>query len=602
MKIERTRSLVTTMVALALLGTAMVAAPPPPIAVIAYDQVLPSDTDDGATCDGPGIPEGIGCDNYWDDDNAINVPHFLYVPANSKQEGKLLVVLGGGNGGAKGPENIQRVAAQLGYHVIGLTYHAGHTNECEDNDLGDEQLDCFGDFVHTNVTGKCPKPIPSVGCEKSTIADHPQDSLVNRLISVLKWARQYDGDHYNEDHGWDRYLTFTNGVYGVNWAEVHLAGGSNGSTHASYMGTLYQDIGRVALFVGPDDGDGGREHRLPASYIRRIEGITNTRYYGLVHEKNKAPSDEESDNRLYRVESNWVAFGMEGPDNPPALWFEPEPSPVPLDLHGEHVLISRDVETRYWEAHESTMRDQYCSESEIVDGKIECVHDGFDGGTIGYEPAWRCIMGTGNKLASQRPFADAGPDQTVECQANGGAQVELDGSGSNDLDCDVLSYLWTGPFGEMSVRKPMLFLPVGTHAAELVASDIWRPSFPDTTSISVVDTIPPSLQVTLTPTSIWPPNHRLVRIDAVVTAADTCTPPHVVLTSITSDQPDDGTGDGDTAGDIEDAQVDTLDRSFLVRAERSGGDKNGRTYTVTYTATDASGNKTNASATVHVPH
>jgi hypothetical protein len=148
----------------------------------------------------------------------------------------------------------------------------------------------------------------------------------------------------------------------------------------------------------------------------------------------------------------------------------------------------------------------------------------------------------------------------------------------------------------------MVFLPVGTHAAELVASDIWRPSFPDTTSISVVDTIPPSLQVTLTPTSIWPPNHRLVRIDAVVTAADTCTPPHVVLTSITSDQPDDGTGDGDTAGDIEDAQVDTLDRSFLVRAERSGGDKNGRTYMVTYTATDASGNKTHASATVHVPH
>jgi hypothetical protein len=166
----------------------------------------------------------------------------------------------------------------------------------------------------------------------------------------------------------------------------------------------------------------------------------------------------------------------------------------------------------------------------------------------------------------------------------------------------VLSYLWSGPFGQSSVRKPTVFLPLGTHTAELVVNDEWRASIPDTTSISVVDTIPPSLQVTLTPTSIWPPNHRLVRIDAVVTAADTCTPPHVVLTSITSDQPDDGTGDGDTAGDIEDAQVDTLDRSFLVRAERSGGDKNGRTYTVTYTATDASGNKTNASATVHVPH
>ena len=40
----------------------------------------------------------------------------------------------------------------------------------------------------------------------------------------------------------------------------------------------------------------------------------------------------------------------------------------------------------------------------------------------------------------------------------------------------------------------------------------------------------------------------------------------------------------------------------MLRAEREGKNKAGRIYTVTYSATDASGNKTTASATVTVPH
>ncbi len=50
-------------------------------------------------------------------------------------------------------------------------------------------------------------------------------------------------------------------------------------------------------------------------------------------------------------------------------------------------------------------------------------------------------------------------------------------------------------------------------------------------------------------------------------------------------------------GGIQDAGVGTTDFEFSLRAERSGtGD--GRVYTVTYTATDASGNEASATATV----
>jgi hypothetical protein len=105
----------------------------------------------------------------------------------------------------------------------------------------------------------------------------------------------------------------------------------------------------------------------------------------------------------------------------------------------------------------------------------------------------------------------------------------------------------------------------------------------------------------LSPTVLWPPDHKLVPITATITVTDVCDPnPTVKLISITSNEPDNGLGDGDTAGDIQQAGFGTDDRTFMLRAERSGKG-NGRIYTVTYQATDASGNTTTKTATVIVP-
>ena len=54
--------------------------------------------------------------------------------------------------------------------------------------------------------------------------------------------------------------------------------------------------------------------------------------------------------------------------------------------------------------------------------------------------------------------------------------------------------------------------------------------------------------------------------------------------------------------DIKGALIGTDDRQFQLKAEREGKNKAGRIYTVTYSATDGSGNKSIASATVTVPH
>ena len=99
-----------------------------------------------------------------------------------------------------------------------------------------------------------------------------------------------------------------------------------------------------------------------------------------------------------------------------------------------------------------------------------------------------------------------------------------------------------------------------------------------------------------------PNNHKLVLVTATITTSDTCdASPDVRLVSITSTEPDNGTGDGDQPNDIQGAAFNTDDRQFLLRNERSGKGR-GRIYTITYSATDDSGNATVRQATVTVPN
>jgi hypothetical protein len=85
---------------------------------------------------------------------------------------------------------------------------------------------------------------------------------------------------------------------------------------------------------------------------------------------------------------------------------------------------------------------------------------------------------------------------------------------------------------------------------------------------------------------------------ATVIVSDNFDPnPLVELVSVTSSEADEGLGDGDFPEDI----VIMDDFNFMLRAERSGVDGEGRTYTITYRVTDFCGNSTEQSVTVFVP-
>ncbi|MDF2963145.1 MAG: hypothetical protein K0S39_4880, partial [Paenibacillus sp.] len=110
-----------------------------------------------------------------------------------------------------------------------------------------------------------------------------------------------------------------------------------------------------------------------------------------------------------------------------------------------------------------------------------------------------------------------------------------------------------------------------------------------------IDKTAPLLTVQLDKTSIWPADHKMVDIHATLHSGDAASGVEsVVLTSVTSNEPDSGQGD---IG----ANFGTAETLIRLRAERSGNGS-GRVYTITYTVTDNAGHKKDASATVTVPH
>jgi predicted extracellular nuclease len=116
--------------------------------------------------------------------------------------------------------------------------------------------------------------------------------------------------------------------------------------------------------------------------------------------------------------------------------------------------------------------------------------------------------------------------------------------------------------------------------------------------LDLCDEIAPTFdELSVTPSVLWPPDHRYVDVTATVEVSDNFdSTPTITLVSVTSNEPDDGEDDGNTVDDI----VIVDDFHFQLRAERSGVGT-GRIYTITYTVTDDCGNSTTQSVTVTVP-
>jgi hypothetical protein len=128
--------------------------------------------------------------------------------------------------------------------------------------------------------------------------------------------------------------------------------------------------------------------------------------------------------------------------------------------------------------------------------------------------------------------------------------------------------------------------PLGTTTVQCTATDAHNNTAHGSFTVLVGDTTPPVIvSITASPNNLWPPNHTMVNVTVTVIATDLVDPaPTSHIVSVSSNQPINGTGDGDTAPDW----VITGPLTLQLRSERSSGVT--RVYTITIATTDASGN------------
>jgi hypothetical protein len=141
-------------------------------------------------------------------------------------------------------------------------------------------------------------------------------------------------------------------------------------------------------------------------------------------------------------------------------------------------------------------------------------------------------------------------------------------------------------------RFPLGVTPVVLEVS--LEGDIGR----DTVLVTVRDSAPPTLSLSVEPSMLWPPNHKFVPAHVTATAIDACDgTPVVRLVSVECSDPD----TDPHSGDVADGAFGEADFDVQLRAERRG-DGTGRVYTLTYEAADASGHTVRKSVGVVVPH
>jgi hypothetical protein len=159
------------------------------------------------------------------------------------------------------------------------------------------------------------------------------------------------------------------------------------------------------------------------------------------------------------------------------------------------------------------------------------------------------------------------------------ADASID-NGSSDPDGDPLTFVQAPPSPYALGVTPVVLTVTDPSGAFSQASG----------NVTVVDTTGPSITApSMSPSSLWPPNHKLVDVTVSYGATDNCSAASCVLTV--------SSNDGGSSADW--TVVDN--HHVQLRSERSGGG-GGRIYTITVTCTDTHGNKSVRTGTVLVPH
>ena len=275
-----------------------------------------------------------------------------------------------------------------------------------------------------------------------------------------------------------------------------------------------------------------------------------------------------------------------------------DPTPPTITLDGANPQYV-ECHTSYTElgatAHDNCSADFAATPSGAVDvntpGTYTVTYNANDAAGNAATSVTRTVI-VQDTIAPTITLNGANP-QYVECHTS---YTDLGATAHDNCSGDFAAT----PSGAVNVNTP------GSYTVTYNANDAaGNAATPVTRTVIVQDTIAPTITLNSYAPSMWPPNHKYstFQLTQFVTAAsDSCDTTlnlnSVVIEKVTSDEIENGNGDGNTMNDI---IIAANCKSVQLRSEREGG-SNGRVYTITFRVKDASGNAGRATARVVVPH
>jgi hypothetical protein len=187
------------------------------------------------------------------------------------------------------------------------------------------------------------------------------------------------------------------------------------------------------------------------------------------------------------------------------------------------------------------------------------------------------------------PALSVPPNQTVNAPANSCSAIVNPGTATATDNCSTVTVT-----GTRSDSQPLNApYPVGVTTITWKAVDGSNNTTTGTQTITVKDATAPVITLTSGTITLSPPNHQYQTFtiaSLVASVTDMCDASvdinDVVISQVTSDEAENGNGDGNTLNDM----VITPDcKSVQLRREREGGG-NGRVYKITLKVKDSSGN------------
>lgn len=162
---------------------------------------------------------------------AVHGPNVAVYDTEAAPRHRLFFFIGGTGNKATNNLAITRVFAKWGYHAVSIDYNNTVIAVSCAHSLDPAAFDNYRKAI---ITG-------AAVSDKITVP--PADSILNRFQKLLDYLAAHDAKG-----GWDEFLKDGQPV----WSKVVVAGHSQGSGHAGYIGKMF-DVDRVLMFSGPQD-------------------------------------------------------------------------------------------------------------------------------------------------------------------------------------------------------------------------------------------------------------------------------------------------------------------------------------------------------------